>query len=114
MTELELYKSVMESLASGKAVGERRFAAAVAFAKANKRKRPVRPEGSAEPKGAKTANTGVECCEDGCDLPAMAKQRCSKHYTAWRRTDPDVMAKAREASKRYAERKRAEQTPESA
>lgn len=66
-------------------------------------KRKVRKPGAdavATPTGARAPKARAECAADGCDRTAMAKGLCSMHYTAERRKDPEVMEKAREASRR--------------
>lgn len=54
------------------------------------------------------------CSDDACDRTAYSKGICARHYTAERRKDPAVMEKAREASRRYAAKKKEATAPESA
>ena len=84
----------------------------VAFAKAKKIRRPVRPavveseDRAASP--SRQRNKGAECTDADCDRSATAKGMCSMHYTRAYRSSDKKMEKAREASRRYAARKRAE------
>lgn len=54
-------------------------------------------------------NKGATCSVDGCGKPAVVKGMCSADYTRLiHRADPANREKAREASRRYAAKKRAE------
>lgn len=57
---------------------------------------------------ARVGNKGRKCSVGGCDADAKSKGMCLKHYTAERRKDPEIRAKANEASKRTAAKRRAE------
>lgn len=56
---------------------------------------------------ARVANKGKKCKTRGCDRDAVSKGLCPRCYTAERRKDPEVRAKANEASKRSAAKRKA-------
>lgn len=107
------YKALVEELAKGARVPDEAFEAMVAFAKAKKIKRPERPVAPAKreagQKSARVLQRDLTCSVDGCESSAHCKGLCSKHHTAqWRAADPSRQERAREASRRWAARKRAE------
>lgn len=126
------YNELAEKLSDGFPVSDETFEAMVAFAKSKKIKRPVRPEapaaeapapeekkparrmsetgdkGSPKRESSRAKNKGAKCSVKGCDRDAVAKGMCTKDYTrAYRQSDERKEA-AREASRRYAAKKRAE------
>lgn len=63
-------------------------------------------QAAAEP-AARVANQGKRCKTRGCDRDPVSKGLCPRCYTAERRSNPDVRARANEASKRSAAKRKA-------
>ncbi|MCW2735457.1 hypothetical protein [Nocardioides sp.] len=53
-------------------------------------------------------NQGAACSDADCDRAATSRGMCSMHYTRAYRSSDERREKAREASRRYAAKKRAE------
>lgn len=102
------YKQAMAAIDAGGKVDRATYDAIVEYAARRKARRP-RPDAVAAAANKRAINAGRACSAEGCDEAARAKGMCGRHHTAWWRSqDPDRMERAREASRRYAARKRAE------
>lgn len=122
------YKQLMALGESGTKLETKAFDELTAYATKRKVRRP-KPEWllgaptlavvdgakAAKTKGAKATtatryeNKGATCSVDGCEKAAVVKGMCSADYTRLiHRADPANREKAREASRRYAAKKRAE------
>lgn len=114
------YTKLMGEITNGKTVSKKTFTELVEFAKSRKIKQPPKTALALEkPKTEKTKKTPKVCSvtskEDpevgkkGCQKPARARGLCVAHYARLvYRQDPEKAEKAREASRRYHEKKRAE------
>lgn len=109
ITSRKEYEGLLAKLDGGEQVADEVFDAMFAFAKAKKLRRPARPKPPTPVTARRAKREPVECCAEGCDRGARARGMCPRHHTAWwRAQDPERMERAREASRRYAARKRAE------
>lgn len=111
------YTKLMGEITNGKTVSKKTFTELVEFAKSKKIKQPPKTALALEtPKKEKTpkvcsvtAKEDPEVGKKGCQKPSRARGLCVAHYARLSyRADPEKAEKAREASRRYHEKKRAE------
>jgi hypothetical protein len=119
------YKELMAKIADGGKVSQETFDAMTAFAKKAKTKRPpadsvldaaavkeaaTTVKGTkAEKKAPKEKAPKAECSEKGCSKPSRASGMCPAHYSRLvYRQDPEKAERVREASRKYAAKKREE------
>jgi len=120
----QTYTKLMAKIADGGKVSRKQFDELTAFAKAKKIKRP--PEGSvleaakapkekAAPKAKAKCDPSLHGSDEKCDKDSRSNGVCATHYSRLvYRARPENAQKAREASGRYAARKRAEKKAEGA
>lgn len=111
------YTTKMTEIAEGGKVSKKVYGELVEFAKAKKLKRPKEDAIQAPKKREKgepklcivTSDQDPAVGKKGCQKPSRALQMCVAHYSRLSfRTDPERAEKVREASRRYAAKKRQE------
>ena len=121
MMDKKTYKAWMAKIAEGEKVSKKTFEELVEFAKAKKVKRP-QPD-SIKPRKTREKKEPANCLvtkeqdpavgKEGCQKPSRALGMCVAHYSRLKyRADEERAEKVREASRRYAAKKRAEQKAE--
>lgn len=111
------YKAWMAKIAEGEKVSKKVFDELVEFAKAKKVKRP-QPD-SIKPRKTREKKEPTNCLvtkeqdpavgKEGCQKPSRALGLCVAHYSRLKyRADEERAEKVREASRRYAAKKREE------